>query len=161
VGVAGPNPQNAGTGFALYHDAYYGFGPTWAQYVGSSELNPVPFLNSLGDIAVQTYGPHSSSFTSWYTVHDQVWQCIETGFIIGHGILATYQQLSIDGNALPVLGLPTSNEIGWDKNGKHGVVQFFERGCLVCDPAHGEDSQPGFNDVYFGKTDQFLPFKPK
>ena len=161
VGVAGPNPQNAGTGFALYHDAYYGFGRTWAQYVGSPELNPVPFLNSLGDISVQTYGPQSSDFAGWYTVHDQVWQCIETGFIIGHGILAAYQQLSIDGNALPVLGLPTSNEIGWQKNGKTGVVQFFERGCLVYDPAHAEDSQPGFNDVYFGKTDQFLPFKPK
>ena len=47
VGVAGPNPQNAGTGFALYHDAYYEFGSTWAQYVGSPELNPVRFLNSL------------------------------------------------------------------------------------------------------------------
>ena len=44
---------------------------------------------------------------------------------------------------------------------KTGVVQFFERGCLVYDPAHAEDSQPGFSDVYFGKTDQFLPFKPK
>jgi len=48
IGYAGANAQgNAGTGFALYNGPYYGYGSSWSQYVGSSALNPVPFLNSL------------------------------------------------------------------------------------------------------------------
>ncbi len=50
VGGSGPNAlgaQKAALGFAFYHDAYYGYGPTWAQYDGSSQLNPVAFLVAL------------------------------------------------------------------------------------------------------------------
>lgn len=49
-GSGGATPtgtQPAALGFAFYHGDYYGYGPTWSQYVGSSQLNPVPFLDSL------------------------------------------------------------------------------------------------------------------
>ena len=53
VGTAGsgrttpPGTQPAALGFAFYHGDYYGYGSTWSQYVGSQQLNPVPFLDSL------------------------------------------------------------------------------------------------------------------
>jgi len=52
IGTAGPGPgaagsQKAALGFALYNGDYYGYGPTWAQYLGSPQLNPVALLNSL------------------------------------------------------------------------------------------------------------------
>ena len=53
IGIAGsggatpPGTQPAALGFAFYHGDYYGYGPTWSQYVGSPQLNPVPFLDSL------------------------------------------------------------------------------------------------------------------
>jgi hypothetical protein len=33
-------------GFALYNGDYYGYGPSWNQYLGSSALNPVGVLNA-------------------------------------------------------------------------------------------------------------------
>jgi len=52
IGTGGSGPHALGTqkaalGFAFYHDACYGYGPTWAQYDGKPELNPVPFLVGL------------------------------------------------------------------------------------------------------------------
>lgn len=52
IGVAGSGPNAAGSqkaalGFAFYNGDYYGYGPSWAQYDGSSQLNPVAFLNGL------------------------------------------------------------------------------------------------------------------
>lgn len=50
VGGSGPNAaglQKAPLGFAFIHDDYYGYGPNWSKYNGSSQLNPVPFLDSL------------------------------------------------------------------------------------------------------------------
>lgn len=62
----------------------------------------------------------------------QVWSCPSTSSIIGHGFLAHYQHLvGANGtNATEILGLPISNEYGWN-----GVVrQDFERGYLLYDP---------------------------
>ncbi len=52
IGTAGSGPSAAGSqkaalGFAFYNGDYYGYGPSWAQYLGSAQLNPVPYLESL------------------------------------------------------------------------------------------------------------------
>lgn len=38
--------QKVPLGFALYNGDYYGFGPTWAQFLGSPALNMTPLLNA-------------------------------------------------------------------------------------------------------------------
>lgn len=69
IGYAGANAQgNAGTGFALYNGDFYGYGPTWAQYVGSAFLNPVPFLNKVvasgGSVATSQLAGGTVGYTS-------------------------------------------------------------------------------------------------
>lgn len=42
----GSGKQQAGVGYAWYNGDQYGYGPTWSQYVGSSQLNPTSFFTS-------------------------------------------------------------------------------------------------------------------
>src|SRR5258708_5727577 len=70
IGVGGSGPHAAGTqkaalGFAFYHGDFYGYGPTWAQYDGKPELNPVPFLVALAVIGL----PPPLPLTQTITVH--------------------------------------------------------------------------------------------
>jgi len=90
---------------------------------------------------------------------DQIWKCKQTGFIIGHGILAFYCAFRVtpqDLGGLTHLGLPKSGEQGVP--GKPGVVeQVFERGILAYDTAHIADNPPGSGSVYLAHINTPLP----
>lgn len=45
LGYSGSSVSGAATGFAFYNGDSYGYGPSWSQYVGSSQLDPTAFLN--------------------------------------------------------------------------------------------------------------------
>jgi GH25 family lysozyme M1 (1,4-beta-N-acetylmuramidase) len=112
---------------------------------------------------MQTYGPGKGDFDTWFTVDaNGNWICKQTNTLIMGGNLALYSQLSIDGNSLPILGLPRTNEIyQTDATGYSWSVQFFERGLIVYDPQHKQDSQPGLGSSYIGKYPQFILLDPE
>lgn len=74
-----------------------------------------------------------------------VYKCIQTGKLLGHGILAFYEANS----GLTRLGLPKSDEMS--VSGKAGVVvQVFERGVVAYDPQRILDNPPGSSgDCYY------------
>lgn len=96
-----------------------------------------------------------------FTGGTDVWQCIDTGFIIGHGILGFYCKFGGDSLCgLTYLGLPQSNEIGVPN--RPGIVyQRFERGVLIYDPSHLIDSPPGAGNVYLLHIDSGLGMDPR
>lgn len=107
-----------------------------------------------GNNVLTQYTSKSADFHGYFTEIDaKHWKCNRNGNIVQFGILGFYQGLSIDGQSLPLPGLPTSPEIYTKINGKDVVVQFYERGILVYDPGHGLDSQPGTKDCYLAKYD--------
>jgi len=107
-----------------------------------------------GDQQVQTYTSQSIDFATYFEEMDvNHWQCKRTGCITQYGIKSFFQSLSLDGQTLPIIGLPVSNEIYTKVNEKTIVVQFYERGIAVYDPGHIFDSQPGTQAVYLAKFD--------
>lgn len=71
------------------------------------------------------------------------WHCKQTNIDIADGILNYYQTCTAVGlNGLSQYGLPVSGE---EKvpNTKQAVLQRFERGVILYDPAHEVDSVPG------------------
>ena len=62
------------------------------------------------------------------------------------GIKAFFSSLSTDGQSLPIIGLPHTNEIPLTISGKPMVLQVFERAGVWYDPAHIKASQPGVVD---------------
>jgi len=111
---------------------------------------------------MNSYGPNSSDFNQFFTVGSGNWTCKQFGTVLLGSNLALYQKLSIDGNTLPVIGLPRTNELyQHDPNGYNWSVQFFERGCIVYDPQHVKDHQPGTNSAYLGKIEQFITLDPE
>lgn len=94
--------------------------------------------------SMQQYSENSADFKTWFTrVDADHWKCIRTGKVIQFGIRGFYAGLSLDGNTLPIVGLPTSDEIYLTVNGKSVVLQTFERAGIYYDQAHTKDSQPG------------------
>jgi hypothetical protein len=87
------------------------------------------------------------------TGNDAVWKCKQTGFLVGHGILAFYQKFGGDALCgLTYLGIAMSNEIAI--TGHPGsVYQKFERGIAVYNPDHSFDFPPGAGPVYMAHTD--------
>lgn len=61
--------QKVPLGFALYNGDYYGFGPTWAQFLGSPALNMTPLLNaaSSGQLGTIQQGNFASFTTGGIT----------------------------------------------------------------------------------------------
>lgn len=55
----GPGLQSASVGFAWYNGDYYGFGPEWSKYLGSSQLDPTKIFNDLqsGSFKIGTTNP--------------------------------------------------------------------------------------------------------
>jgi hypothetical protein len=81
---------------------------------------------------------------------NSVWKCIQTGCLLGHGMLGFFRSQSAP---LALLGLPRTNELAIP--GHPGVVlQVFERAVLCYDPAHTIDNPPGAGDVYALHIDQ-------
>lgn len=81
-----------------------------------------------------------------------VWTCKKNNCVLGHAILAYYQQIGGGSRAplfgLNVLGLPLTNEQGPVNNHSGTTLQIFERGILCYDPSHAIDNPPQSGDVY-------------
>jgi N-acetyl-anhydromuramyl-L-alanine amidase AmpD len=122
------------------------------QLIHFLQTGGYPTLHSLEDSGMFT--PLSHDFSLYFhQVDENHWQCKRTGKVIQSGILAFYRGLTLDGQTLPILGLPLSNEHPVPLPGRGTItVQDFERGRLAFDPKHLEDSQPGCTDVYLLKT---------
>lgn len=87
------------------------------------------------------------------TGDDAIWQCKQTGFLVGHGMLSFYQKFGGDALCgLTYLGLPQGPEI--PITGHPGsVYQKFERGTAVYNPDHSFDFPPKSGPVYVAHTD--------
>lgn len=110
--------------------------------------------------SMQTYGPkRSADFDHWFVdQHNGTWKCKQTGAILMGGNLALYRSLSIDGNTLPVVGLPLESEhYQTDSDGYHWSTQKCERAQIVYDPAHRHGSQPGMGSSYLAHIQYGLP----
>lgn len=97
-----------------------------------------------GATPVQQYGPNSADFNAYFAVDaNGNWVCKQTSAVIIGGNLALYQTLSMDGNTLPVIGLPLQNEqYAGDKS-----TQEFERATIVYNPNDPNDRQPGIPGI--------------
>jgi hypothetical protein len=111
----------------------------------------------------QTYEPGKGDFDQFFTVNsDGSWTCRRFSTALIGGNKGLYSQLSIDGNTLPIIGLPRTNELyQHETDGYSWSVQFFERGLIVYDPAHRWDNQPGLQSSYLGKYLQFQQYDPE
>ncbi len=92
-------------------------------------LAPIAHI-SLEDSGV--FGISSSDFKNYWTVQGEHWNCPRTGYNMGGAVRQFYCDLSIDGQSLPLPGLPQSNEIKVGTSGE--VVQKFERMTLCYNP---------------------------
>ena len=119
------------------------------------------FPKSGGDMT-GLYGPGKGDFDTFFTVgSDGSWVCKKFNTILAGGNRDLYSRTSIDGSALPLVGLPRTNELYQrDADGYAWSVQFCERGLIVYDPEHKRDSQPGCGSSYFGKYQQFMHLDP-
>lgn len=88
---------------------------------------------------------------------DQRWHCKSTGYDVAGAILNYYRTCTQTGlNGLSQFGLPTSGEL------YHAAIsgvtyQEFERGIIVFDSAHKDDSVPGVSGpCYPGHLDRFV-----
>lgn len=115
-----------------------------------------------GGSSVQNFSKDSADFKHFGFSEDANGAWHQGGFVILGAIKDLYASLSPDGQALPMLGLPKSNEkyiTFTTSNGKTGVVslQYYERGCAAYNVS-GEplDSQPGFGRAYIAHQDHPL-----
>jgi hypothetical protein len=149
----------AGQGHTAISVWYY---DTAVQNVPLLDAVYAAFPRDSGGQPVNTYSPNSADFNNYFTADaNGNWVCKQTNAVIIGGNLALYSRLSIDGNTLPVIGLPRTSEIyQHDTDGYSWSVQFFERGIIVYDPQFKKDGQPGFDTSYIGKYEQFMHLDP-
>jgi len=98
--------------------------------------------------------------STYFTGDAQHWHCPATGKDVANGMLTFYQSFGGSGLCgLTHLGLPLSNELGLG-NGR--TIQFFERGVLVFDPGHTNDTPPGaIGPVYVAHIDKGPGMDPR
>jgi len=91
-------------------------------------------------------------------VKNQRWHAKLTGYDVAFAILQYYRSCTLTGlNGLSQFGLPTSGEMPHPRV-KGATYQLFERGVIVYDPAHADDSVPGLTGpCYPGHLDKYLP----
>jgi hypothetical protein len=99
---------------------------------------------------MQLYRPGHGDFDRWFVANPNgTWTCKSTNAVLLGANLALYQTLSIDGDTLPVIGLPLESEqYHKDPNGYSWSTQKCERAQIVFDPEHRKDFQPGFGPSY-------------
>lgn len=99
---------------------------------------------------MRTYSPNSYDYNAYFTANsDGNWTCKSTNAVIIGSNLSLYSQLSIDGNTLPLIGLPLQSEqYHTESDGYKWSSQQFERATMVYDPAHRFDDQPGMETSY-------------
>lgn len=112
-----------------------------------------------GDTSVLDISQVSGYFTE--TVKDQRWHCKQTNIDIAYGILTYYRTCTQVGlNGFSQYGLPTSAELALT-NVKGATFQRFERGVIVFDPTHADDSVPGIvGPCYPGHLDRYALATP-
>src|SRR6266480_1325265 len=116
----------------------------WADYLRAGEC----WIVTQGGSMLQ-YSEHSSDFSKWYTAIDaNHWKCKQTGKIVQFGIKAFYQGLSLNGQSLPLPGLPLTDEVTVKLPTGQIVIQVYERAGIVYDPNHLKDIQPGMGSTY-------------
>jgi N-acetyl-anhydromuramyl-L-alanine amidase AmpD len=95
------------------------------------------------EITVLTIDQASQFFVE--VAANQRWHCKQTNIDIAYGILNYYRTCTQVGlNGLSQYGLPLSSEEGVP-NTKQAILQRFERGVIMLDPAHEVDSVPGLS----------------
>ena len=100
---------------------------------------------------MQQYGPGKGDFNQWFTDGGNgTWTCKQTGAAIIGGNLALYQSLSMDGNTLPIIGLPLEAE---QYVGAHHSLQKFERALIVYNADDPNDRQPGLGTSHLAFID--------
>lgn len=112
---------------------------------------------------MKTYGPNSSDFNKYFKIDaNGNWIRQGTNIIIQGSNKDFYSKLSIDGDTLPVIGLPEANEeYQKDADGYQWSFQPCERAvAIIYDPQHKKDSQPGGGASYLGKLSQFISLSP-
>jgi hypothetical protein len=116
----------------------------WANYLRAGEC----WIVTKGD-SMQHYTEQSHDFNEWYTAVDAShWKCKQTGKIVQFGIKGFYQQLSIDGQSLPLPGLPLTDEVNVTLPKGQIVLQLYERAAIAYDQNHIKDNQPGLGAAY-------------
>jgi lysozyme len=131
-------------------------GYQWLQYSDRASIpgiaGPVDANVCIGGTTLNgtVYGPQSADFAHWFTANDgNHWTCKQTGAIIRYANLDFYRKLSMDGNSLPMPGLPLESEQEHtDADGYKWSEQQFERATMRYDPEHRKDSQPGAGGSY-------------
>jgi hypothetical protein len=105
---------------------------------------------SLNGGAVKNYHPGQGDFDNWFVANSNgTWTCKSTKAVLMGGNLALYQTLSIDGNTLPVIGLPLESEqYHKEADGYSWSTQKCERAEIMYDPEHRKGSQPGFGSSF-------------
>ncbi|MGH2478163.1 MAG: glycoside hydrolase family 25 protein [Ktedonobacteraceae bacterium] len=128
--------------------------PPWTSYIAVQYTDratnipgiagPVDADIFLGEtLHMQTYTPQSADFSAYFTANDaDHWTC-KNGHVIQYAHKNFYASLSMDGQSLPIAGLPLSNEIYLTINGKQVVLMIYERFGVYYDVAHVKDNQPG------------------
>jgi N-acetyl-anhydromuramyl-L-alanine amidase AmpD len=82
-------------------------------------------------------------------VPDQRWHCKQTNIEIAYGMLNYYRTCTQVGlNGLSQYGLPLSGEEGVP-NTKQAILQRFERGVIMYDPANEVDNVPGISGTCY------------
>jgi GH25 family lysozyme M1 (1,4-beta-N-acetylmuramidase) len=130
----------------------------WTSYEAvqyTDRATNIPGIAGQVDVSIyllggpNVYTPQSSDFSNWFRDNgDGTWTCINRNILRG-ALIGFYQTLSIDGQHLPIPGLPLENEQKHtDTNGYNWWTQQCERATLVCDPRNTHDSQPGFDQCY-------------
>ncbi len=106
------------------------------------------FLN--GEGTMYTYTPGQGDFDNYFIATDaDHWKCKATGAVLQYGNLGLYRSLSMDGQTLPIIGLPLESEVyHLEADGYSWSSQMCERGTIRYDPAHRWDSQPGLGASY-------------
>lgn len=130
---------------------------TYAQWASELQDNEIWTLRKAG---LQMFTTASKDFGRYFKEVDSThWKCLKNGCIVQLGMKALYEQLSLDGQTLPVPGLPVGNErpVPSKHPGVTLTVQDYERAQLVYDPMHVNDSQPGCGSVYFAKVGAYPP----
>jgi GH25 family lysozyme M1 (1,4-beta-N-acetylmuramidase) len=128
----------------------------WLQW---TDRGVVPGISGAVDVNIAiggttlngtVYSPEKGDFAHWFTANDgNHWTCKQTGAIIRYANLDFYRKLSMDGNSLPMPGLPLESEQEHtDADGYKWSDQQFERATMRYDPEHRKDSQPGAGGSY-------------
>lgn len=105
----------------------------------------IQYVEQGGDML--TYTPQSADFGQFFTASDPDHWKSKSGLVVQFGIKNFYARLSLDGNSLPIIGLPRTNEMYLTIDGKQIVLQVFERGAIWYDANRVKGTQPGSDGV--------------